>query len=207
MASNYEQAYISDPISKIVYNDIYQYTIYNVGAGSQFNQVISQGLVGAQEIIIIPLFAQNQNNIGSTTSALNLPCFQSPFDPGGGGPTSPFAQLNGVNVVLAGSNVIMTNELYLYQTYGQQLYGQVMGWMNAGLAPGSNSGLFNETDFFYSNCYYYVNVSRGLSVEDTIPKSISCYGTNMSNIPVDLYIFVSYKVQNLSIDKISGARV
>jgi hypothetical protein len=207
MAASYEQAFISDPISRIVYNDLYQYTIYNVQPNSQFNQVISQGLVGAQEIVIIPLFAQSQNTIGATGTALNVPCFQSPFDPCGGGTTSPFAQLYGVNVVQAGSNVIMSNELYIYQSFGQQLYGQVQNWMNAGLAPGANSGLFNELDFFYSNCYYYCNIGRGLSVEDTIPKSLSVYGSNMSNIPLDLYIFVSYKVQNLNIDKVSGARV
>jgi hypothetical protein len=207
MASSYEQAFISNPISRVLYSDLYQYTIYNIGSGQQFNQVISQGIVGAKEILMIPVFAQNQNNIGSTTAALNLPAFQSPFDSCGGGTTSPFCQIYGANVVLAGSNVIMTNELYMYQSYGQQLYGQVQGWMNAGLAAGSNSGLLNETDFFYSNCYYYVNIGRGLAVEDTIPKSISVYGTNLSQIPIDIYIFVSYQVNNLNIDKISGARV
>jgi hypothetical protein len=186
---------------------LYQYTIYNIGSGQQFNQVISQGIVGAKEILMIPVFAQNQNNIGSTTASLNLPAFQSPFDSCGGGTTSPMCQIYGANVVLAGSNVMMSNELYLYQSFGQQLYGQVQSWMNAGLSPGANSGLLNELDFFYSNCYYYCNIGRGLSVEDTIPKSISVYGTNMSNIPLDLYIFVSYKVQNLNIDKVSGARV
>jgi hypothetical protein len=207
MAATYEQAYISDPISRIVYNDLYQYTIYNVQSNGAFNQVISQGIVGAQEIVIIPFYSQAQNNINNVGASLNVPCFQSPFDTAGGGTTSPFAQLYGLNVVLAGSNVMMSNELYLYQSFGQQLYGQVQSWMNAGLSPGANSGLLNELDFFYSNCYYYCNIGRGLSVEDTIPKSISVYGTNMSNIPLDLYIFVSYKVQNLNIDKVSGARV
>ena len=207
MASSYEQAYISNPISRIVYRDLYQYTLFNIGSGQQFNQVISQGLVGAKEVLMIPVFAQSSNNIGSAGAPLNLPCFQSPFDTCGGGTTSPFCQLYGTNVVLAGSNVIMSNELYVYQSYGQQLYGQVQGWMNSGLANGSNSGLLNETDFFYSNCYYYCNIGRGLAVEDTIPKSVSVYGTNISNVSIDIYIFISYEVNNLNIDKISGARV
>ena len=187
MASSYEQAYISDPISRIVYNDLYQSTIYNVGAGQLFNQVISQGLVGAQEGVVIPLISQSINNISSTTQSLMVPAFQSPFDPCGGGTTSPLAQINNFNVVLAGSNVIMSNELYLYQSYGQQLYGQVQGWMNAGLSPGANSGLFSELDVFY--------------------KSVSLAGINQTNYSLDLYVFISYKVQNLNIDKISGARV
>ena len=55
-------------------------------------------------------------------------------------------------------------------------------------------------------CYYYVDVSRMLPVEESVPKSVQIIGTNASAKAIDYFVFIIYGV-DVSIDILSGARV
>ena len=74
------------------------------------------------------------------------------------------------------------------------------------MTDGVTSGLIDQKAFEMEYCYYYVNCGRMLPVEESVPKSINILGTNMSALPVDLFIFVNYGVE-ISLDILTGARV
>jgi hypothetical protein len=61
-------------------------------------------------------------------------------------------------------------------------------------------------DFETAYCYYYVDLSRSLEIEKSVPKSVSVQGINMSAKACDYYVFLAYNA-SLSVDVLSGSRV
>ena len=133
-----------------------------------------------------------------------LPIHQSPFDPAGCGPTSPLCLLTNFNVVISGQNAIYNTERYSFEQINNQLYGQ--NAVNGGMTDGLTSALFNSLGFEMNYCYYYVNVSRMLPVEESVPKSVQIIGTNNTAKALDLYCFVEYGC-DVSVDILTGSRV
>jgi hypothetical protein len=198
----YEQAYLSSSVKTIVYNDLYQYQVINVQPLANFNNLITNGISGIQTILVLPFF-----NAGSSTTPSGnngITPYQSPFTTEGGGTTSPLCLLGNFNVVISGQNSIYNTERYSYEQFVQQLYG--LNAVNGGLTDGVNSGLINQLDFETLYNYYAVNVSRQLPIEEAVPKSVNIVGQNLSNLPIDLYVFVNYKT-SISIDLLTGSRV
>jgi hypothetical protein len=107
-------------------------------------------------------------------------------------------------VVISGHNAIYNTQRYSFEQFNNQLYGQ--NAVNGGLTDGLTSSLINSLGFEMEYCYYYVNVSRMLPVEESVPKSVQIIGLNGSAKAVDLFVFVEYGV-DVSIDILSGARV
>lgn len=200
-----ESMYLSAGQKKVSYNELFQWTYYNLGANGSVNALISSGIQAVQEIVIFPLISTATNNInGNGGATLNLPQYQSPFDPCGGGTVGPLAQLSQVQIVVAGQNALMKNEQYIYEAFYQQYLGQA-GQINGGLSDGLNAGLYSELDFFYSPCYY-VNLSRGLASDDLVLKSISIQAQNLSPNSLDLVCFITYK-KDFTVDLRTGALV
>ena len=129
---------------------------------------------------------------------------QSPFDPAGGGATSPLSLFTQFNIQISGQNAIYNTERYSYEQFLNQLYGQ--NAVNGGLTDGMSSGLFDQKGFESEYCYYYVNCGRMLPVEEAVPKSISVMGQSTNSQPMDLFIFVEYGVE-ISLDILTGARI
>lgn len=192
----YEQAYLSNPVKRIVYTDIYQYIVQNVAAGATFNNLITNGLAGIKSVLVLPFFTA----VGNQGTAP----IQSVFDPAGGGPTSPLCQLTNFNVVVSGQNMLYNTQKYGYEQFMNQ-YNGCCG-INGGLTDGLTSGFINQLSFDMEYNYYWVNCSRMLPVEEPVPKSVSIIGQNVSARPVDLYVFCEYGVE-ISIDVLSGNRV
>lgn len=192
----FEQAYLSSPIKRIVYTDIYQYQVSGIGAGSSFNNLITNGIAGIKSVLVLPFFTAASN---AGTSPL-----QSVFDPAGAGPTSPLCLLNNFNVVVSGQNMIYNTQRYSYEQFMNQLYG--CNAVNAGLTDGLTSGLFNQLGFEMEYCYHYVNCSRMLPNEEPVPKSVSIIGQNKSQKAIDLIVFIEYGVQ-INVDVLTGNRV
>ena len=196
----FESSYLASPIKKICYTDIYQYQINNiVKSNSAFNNLISNGIANIKSVLVLPYFSvtQTQDNLG-------LSPLQSPFDPAGGGPTSPLCLFSQFNIQISGQNAIYNTERYAYEQYLNQLHG--CHSINGGMTDGISSGLIDEKAFQHEYCYYYVNCGRMLPVEESVPKSVSILGVSMSVNPIDLYVFVEYGVE-VSIDILTGARV
>ena len=215
----FEQAYLSSPVKQIKYTDVYQYQVLNVPAGSQFNNLLTNGIANVKSVLILPYFS-NASQFGSTTCVYNtnvsaslsnnsgflagVPVWQSPFDPAGTGPTSPLVLLKNFNIQVSGQNAIYNIEKYPFEQFNNQLYGA--NAVNGGLTDGITSGLIDRQAFDMEYCYYYVNVERMLPVEMSVPKSIQILGTNSSKKAVDLYCFIEYG-NEISIDILTGARV
>jgi hypothetical protein len=193
----FETSYLSSPVKKIVYTDIYQYQIVNqISAGQTFNNLITNGIANIKSVLVLPFFQSSAND--------GLSPIQSPFDTAGGGTTSPLCLLTQFNVQVSGQNAIYNTERYSYEQFFNQLYGQ--NAVNGGMTDGLTSGLVNQQGFEMLYNYYYVNVGRMLPVEEAVPKSVNVLGTNCSSKAIDLFIFIEYGVE-VSIDVLTGARV
>lgn len=195
-APMFETAYISKPVKQVVYNDIYQFLIQNTSAGNNINQLITNGIAGLQSVLVVPFYTSASNG--------NIAPILSPYDPAGCGPTSPFCLLSNFNVVVSGQNTIYNSQNRAFEAFSHNLYGA--NATNAGQTDGITSGLISQFDFETEYCYHYVNCSRMLDIEQSVPKSVAIVGTNLSAKAVDLYVFCEYKVQ-ISIDILSGSRV
>lgn len=193
----FETSYLSSPVKKIVYTDIYQYQIVNqITAGQTFNNLITNGIANIKSVLCLPYF-QASSNAGVSP-------IQSPFDSAGAGTTSPLCLLTQFNIQVSGQNAIYNTERYSYEQFLNQLQGQ--NAVNGDMTDGLTSGLIDQKQFEMGYCYYYVNVGRMLPVEEAVPKSVNVLGTNMSSKAIDLFIFIEYGVE-VSIDILTGARV
>jgi hypothetical protein len=195
----FETAYLSSPIKKIVYTDIYQYQIVNqITAGGVFNNLITNGIANIKSVLVLPFF-QTADNGPST-----LQPYQSPYEPTGAGPTSPLCLLGNFNIQVSGQNAIYNTQKFSYEQFNNQLYGEHA--VNGGMTDGLTSGLIGLIDFETCYNYYYVNVGRMLPVEQSVPKSVNIIGQNLSGKAINLFIFIEYGVE-VSVDILSGARV
>jgi len=198
----FEQAYLSSPVKQIKYTDVYQYQVLNISANNgQFNNLLTNGIANIKSVLIIPFYSATG---GATQLPAGVPVYQSPFDPAGCGPTSPLCLLTNFNVVVSGQNAIYNTERYSFEQFNNQLYGQ--NAVNGGMTDGLTSSLINSLGFEMEYCYYYVNVSRMLPVEESVPKSVQIIGTNNTGKALDLWCFIEYGV-DVSIDILTGSRV
>jgi hypothetical protein len=200
----FEQAYISNPIKQIKYTDVYQYQVINIPANSgTFNNLLTNGIANIKSVLLLPFYSATAGS-ANTGIATGIPVYQSPFDPAGTGPTSPLCLLTNFNVVVSGQNTIYNTERYAFEQFNNQLYG--VNAVNGGCTDGLTSGLFNSLGFEMEYTYYYVDVSRMLPVEESVPKSVQVVGTNASNRAIDLWCFIEYGV-SVDIDLLTGSRV
>jgi len=192
----WEQAYLSNPIKRIIYEDLYNYQYQSVASNNTFNFLVTNGIANLKKVLVLPFYTASAN--GGTDP------YQSPYEGSGAGPTSPLCILGNFNVVVSGANQIYNSERFTYEQFCNQMYG--INSINAGLTDGLNSSLINQLSFETGYNYYVVNVSRMLSVEQAVPKSVSIIGQNLSANPINLFVFLSYGVQ-VDVDVLTGSRV
>lgn len=193
----FETSYLSAPVKKVVYSDIYQYQIVNtIQAGQTFNNLITNGIANIKSVLVLPFY--------QATANAGISPIQSPFDTAGAGTTSPLCLLTQFNIQVSGQNAIYNTERYAYEQFLNQLYGQ--NAVNGGMTDGLTSSLIDQKQFEIGYNYYYVNVGRMLPVEEAVPKSVNVLGTNTSAKAIDLFVFIEYGVE-VSIDILTGARV
>jgi hypothetical protein len=199
----FESAYLSSPVKSIKYSDYYQYQVQGVAANATFNNLLTNGIANIKSVLIIPYYSAGA---GAAASGLptGLPVFQSPFDPAGSCATSPYCLFTNFNVVISGQNAIYNTQFRAMEQFNNQQKG--CNSVNGDMTDGLTSGLLTSLGFQSSQCYYYVNVSRQLPVEEQVPKSVQIVGQNLSNFAVDLYCFIEYGVA-VDIDALTGARV
>lgn len=201
----FENAYLSSPVKSIKYSDYYQYQVVGVGAGQQFNNLLTNGIANIKSVLIIPFYSASQAT-GAQASGLpaGMPAYQSPFDPAGTGPTSPLCMFNNFNVVVSGQNAIYNTERYNFEQFNNQFKG--INAVNGDMTDGLTSGLLSAKDWQSEYCYWYVNVARMLPVEESVPKSVQIIGQNQSAFALDLICFIEYGC-SIDVDALTGARV
>lgn len=201
----FEQAYLSNPIKQIKYTDIYQYQLIganSIGAGDQFNNLITNGIANIKSVLIIPFYTSVTT--ATTATGTSLIEYLSPFSTAGGGTCAPMATISNFNIQISGQNAIYNTQRYTFEEWNNQLYGQ--NAVNGGMTDGLTSGLIDYLGFQMAYPYYYVNVERMLPVEQSVPKSVQILGQNLGGLPLNLFIFIEYGVQ-VSVDVLTGARV
>lgn len=188
------------PTKNVVYRDVFQYQI-DVGAGATFNALLTNGIANPKALIVIPYIASSSNACGLDTTLKNqTQVWQSPFssEPG---TTSPYVSLKDYNVQLAGVNVYTSNFQYDFEAFRNEL-ARANG-INGGLVDGLTSGLIGHEDFLINKRYYVTDLSRRIKAEDAVPKSIQISGTNISAVPITLFVFLEFE-RNVSIQLDSG---
>ena len=201
--SVFEQAYISSPIKKIAYEDLYQYQITNIGSSGQINNLITNGIANLKSCLVLPFYSASSSSSTHLVAA-GVPVYQSPFDPAGTGPTSPLCLLTNFNIAVSGQNAIYNTERYSFEQFINQVQG--CNAVNSNMTDGIGSSLIDQLGWEMEYCYYYVDVSRMLPVEQSVPKSVQIIGQNTSPLPLDLFVFLSYGTE-ISIDILSGSRL
>jgi len=198
----FESAYLSSPIKQINYTDIYQYQVKNVQAYTGIvNQLITNGIANIKSILVVPFFADQLAHSGLPNG---IPVYQSPFDIAGTGGTSPMINLTNFNVVVSGQNAIYNTQRYSFEEFNNQLYG--VNAVNGGMTDGITSGLIDRLGFDMEYGYYYIDLSRMLPVEESVPKSIQLIGQNLSQSNIDLFCFIEYGI-SIQVDILTGVRV
>lgn len=195
-APAFEAAYLASQVKMIEYEDLYQYQVLNVTSGAQFNNLITNGIANISKILVLPYF--------TTASNGGFNPLYSPFDAAGTGVTSPLCLLTNFQVVVSGQNALYNTQKYSYQQFAEQLSG--CNSINGDQTDGLTSGLISHLDFETAYNYYYVDVSRMLEIEKSVPKSVSIQGQNLSVKNIDLIVFIAYK-QQLKVDVLTGSRV
>ena len=195
----FETAFLSSPVKTIKYEDAYQYQVLNVAAGAQINQLISNGIANMKSILIVPILAT-----GAGGNELDIPSYQSPYDPAGCGATAPLVMLTSFNVVVSGQNTIYNSQRFAFQEYNNQLAGA--NGVNGNQTDGLTSGLISQLDFDMAGSYYYLDLSRMLPVETAVPKSVQLVGQNASGKVLTFMVYVSYETE-ISIDALTGTRI
>ena len=197
-----EEQYLMQRTKTIKYRDIFQYQFLNVQ--QSFNFLVSNGISGLKEIVIVPLISSTYNGSGSpvvqgtTFSTLVSPFCSEPAT------CSPLMWFNNLNFQISGVNIFANNEQYGYEMFQNELYG--VGSINGGLTDGLTSGLISQTAFYQNYGYLVANVGRRLPEDDRTPKSVQIAGTCLTQVPVDLYVFCVFE-KEITIDTYSGKRV
>ena len=192
----FEQAYVSSPVRKIEYSDIYQYQVLGTSANTNFNSLITNGFSKIRSVLVLRFYSASAN--GGISPLL------SPYDCAGGGTTSPLAFLTNFNVVVSGQNAIYNSQSRTYEGFIQQLNGQ--NAINGNQQDGIGSSLISQTYFETSYNYYYVNVERCLPIERGVSKSVNIIGTNATQFALDLYVFIEY-LCSVDLNILLGVRV
>jgi hypothetical protein len=191
-----EQRYLSlAPTKRIEYCDIFQYQFNGIGAGDQFNFLVSNGIPNIQSVLVVPFLSATGN--GTTTNTL-----LSPFSTSGATPDP--VPLANFNILISGVNLFLNNQLYDFEQFRQELMSS--NQLNGGLTTGLASGLISEDDFSRGMRYYYGNASRSLPSEEGVSRSVQIIGQNLCLKQVNLMVFVEFK-KMMTIDISTGARL
>ena len=184
----------SFPTTRIEYNDIYTHTIPSIAANEVFTYTLNTGVINPRYLVICAFDKTN------STGRLSYPTYQSPFD------TAP-ATLGGItltelNCQIAGTNVLQENVRYGWQNFLDQVVS--INAVNGNLTtPGISSGLLNYFDYLLGYRYYVFNLSRREDSQNTLTKSITISGRNVSGTTIELICFIAYR-QALEIDTATG---
>lgn len=188
MSPESEAAFLeANPSREIAYHDIYQYTINGLQGGQQFTQLITNGIVAPQYLVVMPILSGKSNITGQTISPLASPFASEPAT------TSAGIGVAQYNVQISGQNVYAQNLSYDFEHYSHEMAS--VNALNGGLTDEMSSGLIGFHE--WSGCYRYIvsTLSRGTESDKLLPKSIQLQGQIVcaDSFFVDLFCFVVYQ--------------
>lgn len=186
-----EQYLLSNRAKKCIYRTVLTNQYNSIGAGGNFNQLVSSGVVHPTAVLIIPYVAS------TATFSLGDFAWKSPFDtvPADGHPLS----LTNLQVTVGGTNVLQSTLNYNYETFLEQIvYAEQLTSADFGVT----TGVFDAAWWNY-NRFYFINVERSNLTDKNLPRQINVSFTNNNNVPIDVLIF-TFKSNQLTIDTETG---
>ena len=185
LTQKYEEQIISMGEREVSYEDIQSFIINNGGSGygtnASFNFLLTNGLKSLKRLIVM---AQPNPTSNASTNPLTSPWDSAPST------TAPYSTLTNLNVLVSGKNVFNANLLYSFENFQQEVSKT---GLNGGLTDGLASGLISQRMFEMNHAYYTVNLARRLSADDEVPMSVQLNATNVSNLTIDLYAFLTFQ--------------
>jgi hypothetical protein len=185
MNPEWEKNYIStDPIREIFYEDFYQYSINNISAGGQINQIITNG-VSRPKYLIIGCYANKSSNLGFTSTEP----YNSPFDTAPA-TTTPCALVTSFNILVSGTPIYAQNFDWDYEQFQYEL--QSILSLNGAKSDRLMSGLISQQDFQFGYRFLAVDLSRRIPADD-ISRSIQVIGKNNTKLAMDYICFLAFE--------------
>ena len=190
MHPSLETSYISAGSNrKVVYDDVYSFTIRGVEPSQNVNQLVTSGIRGIKSILMIPMHTASENGGVSEFQSVQSSC--------GGGDCAMLHALTNFNVQVGGVAQLASNARYGYEMFVEQFAG--VNAVNAGMSDGLTSGLINERSWSQKAGYIYLAVNRGTELEKSSPKSVQVQFQNVSAKKIDYYVYITYET-SINID-------
>ena len=183
MHPSLEASYISAGSNrKVVYDDVYSFTIRNVESNQNVNQLVTSGIRGIKSVLMIPMHSADANGGVSEFQSVQSSC--------GGGDCAMLHALTNFNIQVGGVSQLSQNARYGYQLFAEQFAG--VNAVNSGMTDGLTSGLISQKSWEQKAGYIYLAVNRGTELEKSSPKSVQVQFQNVSQKKIDYYVFVTY---------------
>ena len=194
-----ESLYISSPERNILYNDIVQYLIPNVGANQSVNNLITSGISRLRGLLMVPILS-GQSNQGCG----GLDAKQSPFS-SCPATTFPFSKITNFQIQISGRPVFNTPLSHTFMFYNTGVKPELS--INGGSmrSLGMSSGCISKSDFENGYGFYYVDLTNIESeAEDNSSKSVQVLFQNSGGSAVlngstgyfvDFYIYLYFQKQ------------
>lgn len=164
----------------VVFKNYYFNQISNVGAGSNYSQLIQSGITNPYALIVVPY-------IGTTTIGMaGMSQYQSPFDtaPATGSPII----LDELQVQLGGQQVLNSPYRYGFETFVSQFSNcEALSSSDFGVS----CGIVNY-EWWQANRIYYINLSRSTKADQMTPRNIVLSFKNSASVPIDVQVFTVY---------------
>jgi hypothetical protein len=179
-----ETAYISAGSNrKVVYDDVYSFSIRGVESNQNVNQLVTSGIRGIKSILMVPHLAADANGGVNEFQSVQSSC--------GGGDCAMLHALTNFNVQVGGVSQLSQNVRYGYELFNEQFAG--VNAINSGMTDGLTSGLISQKSWETKHGYIYLQVNRGTELEKAAPKSVQVQYQNITNKKIDYYIFITYE--------------
>ncbi|MDA1177126.1 MAG: hypothetical protein O3C41_08605 [Bacteroidetes bacterium] len=178
-----EAAYISAGSNrKVVYDDVYSFTIRGVDPNQNVNQLVTSGIRGIKSVLLVPMLASDANG--------GINEFQSVQSSCGGGDVGMLHALTNFNIQVGGVSQLQNSARYGYELFNEQFYG--VNAINGGQSDGLTSGLISQRSWEQKHGYVYLQVNRGTELEMSSPKSVQIQFQSLAGKKMDYYIFITY---------------
>jgi hypothetical protein len=160
-----ESVYISSPERQILYNDVVQYVIPNVGPNANINNLITSGISRLRGFLMVPIVSAASNVCG-------LDGKQSPFS-SCPATTFPYSKVQNFQLQISGKPVFATPLNHTQLLSNQMLRPELS--INGGSlrSIGMSSGCISKTDFESGFTFYWVDLTNlENEADDNTSKSV-----------------------------------
>jgi len=187
-----EALYISAPERNILYNDVVQYVIPNVGYNQAVNNLITSGISRLRGLLMVPILS------GQSNACSGLDAKQSPFS-SCPATTFPYSKITNFQIQISGRPVYNTPLSHTFMFYNTGVKPELS--INGGSmrSLGMSSGCISKSDSENGYGFYYTDLTNIESeAEDNASKSVQVlFQNNVSNssFTLDFYIYLFFQKQ------------